>query len=270
MEKPMVAPAHNREFGPEVAAAWVERWDAQQEGYIADREERFAVLADIVAAALAEVAEPVIVDLGCGPGSLSARLATRMPGATFIGVDTNPLLLGLAAAHYGSVATWLRADLADPGWADALPPTIHAAVSTTALHWMRRDQLAELYRTLAARTAPGGVLANGDHLTLADQGLTALADAVKAGRAARTGVTDREDWPSWWAAVAADDRLDALTAERDLPGTRTGSGPDDVERHHGSNQLSVTDHVDLLRAAGYTAAAPLWQVGDDHIVVGLR
>ncbi|MDT7683250.1 MAG: hypothetical protein QOG57_3560, partial [Pseudonocardiales bacterium] len=61
-----------------------------------------------------------------------------------------------------------------------------------------------------------------------------------------------------------------LTAERDVPGTRTGSGPDDVERHHGSNQLSVTDHVDLLRAAGYTAAAALWQVGDDHIVVGLR
>jgi hypothetical protein len=183
------------------------------------------------------------------PGVLavSARLATRMPGATFIGVDANPLLLGLAAAHYGSVATWLRADLADPGWADALPPTIHAAVSTTALHWMRRD-----------------------HLTLADQGLTALGNAVKAGRAARAGVADREDWPSWWAAVAADDRLDALTAERDLPGTRTGSGPDDVERHHGSNQLSVTDHVDLLRAAGYTAAAPLWQVGDDHIVVGLR
>jgi hypothetical protein len=28
--------------------------------------------------------------------------------------------------------------------------------------------------------------------------------------------------------------------------------------------------VNLLRTAGYTATAPLWQVGDDHIVVGLR
>jgi SAM-dependent methyltransferase len=266
----MVAPAHNREFGPEVAREWVERWDAQQEGYIVDREERFAVLADIVATALAEVAEPVIVDLGCGPGSLAARLAVRIPAATFIGVDTNPLLLGLAATHYGSVATWLRADLADPDWAAALPPTIHAAVSTTALHWMHRDQLAQLYRTLAARTAPGGVLANGDHLTLADPALTALGDAVKAGRATRAEVTGREDWPSWWAAAAADDRLDALAAERDLPGSRSESGTGDAERHHGSNRLSITDHVELLRAAGYTAAAPLWQVGDDHIVVGLR
>ena len=60
------------------AAEWVARWDAQQEGYIADREERFAVLGDAVAAALADVAEPVVVDLGCGPGSLSARLARAL------------------------------------------------------------------------------------------------------------------------------------------------------------------------------------------------
>ena len=43
-----------------------------------------------------------------------------------------------------------------------------------------------------------------------------------------------------------------------------------AEHHHGSNRLSVTDHVRLLRAAGYSAAAPLWQVGDDQIVVARR
>ncbi|HEX4361914.1 MAG TPA: class I SAM-dependent methyltransferase [Pseudonocardia sp.] len=291
----MAAPVNDAPIAPSVAAEWLDRWDAQQEGYVADREERFAVLADIVAAAVDGVPNPLVVDLGCGPGSLAARLATRLPGATFVGVDADPLLLGLARSHYGSLATWVRADLADPSWADALPGPIHAAVSTTALHWLLPDRLAALYRTLAEHTAPGGVFANGDHLGLADDGLAALGDAVGAGRAVRAGVAGREEWGDWWDAALHDERLAAIAAGRARPraaSTLANDAPDTgdahahstdahstdehstdehstdgAEHHHGSNRLSVTDHVRLLRAAGYSAAAPLWQVGDDQIVV---
>jgi len=266
----MAAPVHSDRIAPEVAAEWMSRWDAQQEGYIADREERFAVLADIVAAAVGAVPNPLVVDLGCGPGSLAARLAARLPGATFIGVDADALLLGLARSHYGSIATWVQADLADPSWAEALPGPIHAAVSTTALHWLLPDQLATLYRTLAERTAPGGIFANGDHLALADDGLTALGEAVGTGRAERAEVTGREEWAAWWDAVLTDERLGAITAGRRRPRAATGGNTDGAEHHHGSNRLSITDHVALLRAAGYPAAAPLWQVGDDQIVVARR
>ncbi|OLT16976.1 hypothetical protein BJF78_13655 [Pseudonocardia sp. CNS-139] len=65
----------------DVAAAWIDRWDAQQTRYIADREERFAVIGDVVAHALGPAGDPVVLDVGCGPGSLSARLAHRLPGA---------------------------------------------------------------------------------------------------------------------------------------------------------------------------------------------
>jgi len=236
-----------------------------------------------------------VVDLGCGPGSLAARLATRLPGATFVGVDADPLLLGLARSHYGSLATWVQADLADPSWADALPGPIHAAVSTTALHWLLPDRLAALYRTLAEHTAPGGVFANGDHLGLADDGLAALGDAVSAGRAVRAGVAGREQWGDWWDAALHDERLAAIAAGRARPraaSTLANDAPDTgdtdehsadergadgasadehsadgAEHHHGSNRLGVTDHVRLLRTAGYSVAAPLWQVGDDQIVV---
>lgn len=231
--------------------------DAQQEGYIADREERFAVLGDAVAAALAEVAEPVVVDLGCGPGSLSARLARRLPTATLIGVDANPLLIGLARARYGGSARWELADLGEPDWADTLPDVIHAAVSSTALHWMPAEQLAGLYRVLAQRTAPGGVFANADHLGLADTGLAGTADAVASGRAARAGVADRESWVDWWQAALADPRLLSL-------------GRAEAQHHHGGNRLTVTEHAELLRAAGYTCAAPVWQVGTDQVLVALR
>ncbi|HWN31226.1 MAG TPA: class I SAM-dependent methyltransferase [Pseudonocardia sp.] len=279
----MATPANEVRIVPEAAAEWMDRWDAQQEGYVADREERFAVLSDIVAAAVAGVPNPLVVDLGCGPGSLAARLSRRLPGATFVGVDADPLLLAMARSHYGSVATWVEADLADPSWADALPGPIHAAVSTTALHWLLPDRLAALYGVLAERTAPGGVFANGDHLALADDGLTSLGEAVGAGRAVRAGVSGREEWAAWWDAVLADERLSAVTAGRGRPRAASSSAQDasggaaseevssdKTEHHHGSNRLSVTDHVELLRAAGYSAAAPLWQVGDDQVVVARR
>ena len=34
---------------PAVATAWLRRWDAQQEHYIADRELRFTVIGDVLA-----------------------------------------------------------------------------------------------------------------------------------------------------------------------------------------------------------------------------
>ena len=179
----------------DVAVEWIDRWDAQQEGYVPDREERFAVLADLVEHAVREVAEPVVVDLGCGPGSLAARIAERVPRALIVGVDADPLLVELARGRYGDLARWSVADLATDGWAATLPGPVHAAVSTTALHWMLPEQLAGLYRTVAAHTAPGGLLANGDHLAVAD-GLDGLAGAVAAGagppvRRDRAGGLDR-------------------------------------------------------------------------------
>ena len=255
----------------DAAAEWIARWDAQQEGFIAFREERFAVHADAVAAALEGVREPVVVDLGCGPGSLTARLADRLPNAVFIGVDADPLLLGLAEAHYGDTARWVRADLADPSWTEALPPVVHASVSTTALHWMGRDALAGLYRSLAERTAPGGVFANADHMPLPDERMNALAEAVGHGRIGRAGAGDREGWEQWWDAALADERLAPIRADERPTAQTTEDAPTGVaEHHHGSNLLSAADHLELLRGAGFSSAAVLWQAGDDHLVAAVR
>ena len=257
--------ADNRDLVVDPAAAeyWIDRWDSQQEGFIPDREERFAVLGDAVAAALDGTDAPVLVDLGCGPGSLTARLAQRLPGAVFIGVDADPLLLALARSRYGDTATWIQADLADPEWITVLPGTIHAAVSSTALHWMDRGSLAALYTALAARTAPGGVFANADHMPLPDR-LTALSAAVHSGRTRRAGVAGREGWAAWWEAALSDPRLSPASAGRPRPSA------DASAHHHGTNALTAADHTRLLHTAGYASAAPLWQTADDHIITAIR
>ena len=102
------------------ARHWLDRWDRQQEFYMVDREERFAVIADVVEATCGP--EPLIVDLGVGPGSLSIRLLDRMPRARVVGIDADPLLLGLARTAYGD-RRGLRLvdhDLRLPGWLDEI------------------------------------------------------------------------------------------------------------------------------------------------------
>src|ERR1700733_6132689 len=89
------------ELDPAAARDWIARWDRQQEVYLPDREERFTALIDAVEAGAGR-SDPLVIDLGCGPGSLAVRLLDRLPRATVIAIDTDPLLLALArGAHPG-------------------------------------------------------------------------------------------------------------------------------------------------------------------------
>ncbi|WP_375487350.1 class I SAM-dependent methyltransferase [uncultured Jatrophihabitans sp.] len=248
------------------ARHWLDRWDRQQEFYVADREERFAVIADVVAAS-ADGVEPVVVDLGCGPGSLSVRLLDRLPGARVVAVDADPLLLGLARVAYADRPGLqiVEHDLRDAGWADAVgvrPGTVDAIVSTTALHWLTRTELSALYRSCADLLRPGGVLIDGDHLDEpADRPrLRTLTRSVRDARAARVRTGDAEDWRSWWDAVAAAPELEQFATER---------GVRPIE-HAVPDTPTVADHGALLHAAGFAEVGTVWQVGDDRVLVGVR
>ncbi|MDN5855646.1 MAG: class I SAM-dependent methyltransferase [Pseudonocardia sp.] len=248
------------------AHRWLERWDRQQEHYIADREERFAVIADVVVAAV-ERPDPLIVDLGAGPGSLSVRLLDRIPAATVVAVDADPLLLGLARAAY-SDRPGLRIvdhDLRDPGWVEALelPRRPDAFAATTALHWLTRDQLAEVYRFCATALAPEGILVNGDHFQESPDirpQIGALLAHVARGRAARVGLPGREDWGSWWEAVATAPEL------ADIRGDQGGQ----PIQHDVPETPSLDGHLDLLHSAGFTESGTVWQHGDDRVLVAVH
>ncbi|GAT68727.1 methyltransferase [Planomonospora sphaerica] len=104
----------------ELARAWLRRWDARQERYVADREGRFTVIGDVLVHALAGCARPFVLDLGCGPGSLSVRVAGRLPSAQVVGVDSDPLLLALARGACPRAVRFVEADLRLPGWSALL------------------------------------------------------------------------------------------------------------------------------------------------------
>jgi len=84
----------NTEMQPEIDwAEWLKRWDAQQEGYVPEREACFTAMFDALAELLP--ASFVALDLACGPGSISQRLLARFPDAQAIAVDIDPVMLAV-------------------------------------------------------------------------------------------------------------------------------------------------------------------------------
>ena len=260
------APAVDRDQ----AARWISRWEAQQEWFLPDREERFTVLIDAVEAGAGRP-DPLVLDLGCGPGSLAVRLLDRIPAARVAAIDTDPLLLALGRAAHGDRPglRFADQDLRVPGWAGrlGLSRAADAAVSTTALHWLSAGELWAMYAELATVLRPGGLLLDGDHL-LEDEaavpGLARLGDAVSE-RAVRRQVDGqegtREDWKTWWEAATAAPELVGPAAER---ARRRLS-----EDHHGSESVLLNQHVAALRAAGFAEIGTLWQYGENRVLCAI-
>jgi SAM-dependent methyltransferase len=250
----------------DIARDWIFRWDRQQEGYLTDREERFTVLIDAVEAHVARP-DPLVLDLGCGPGSLASRLLDRLPDAAVVAIDTEPLLLALArgANPRRPGLRFADLDLRTPGWAAALEldRAADAAVSTTALHWIDEAGLRTAYGELASVLRPGGIFLDGDHLAADSPGLFALEQALSRRAAQRRfGDAPPEDWRQWWDAAAADPALTGL-----VPDHPNGDGAAD---HHGSESLHLATHVEALHGAGFTEIGTLWQHGNDRLLCALR
>jgi len=97
-----------------------------------------------------------IVDLGCGTGSLTRRVAARWPDAGVTGLDSSAAMLARARAEpRGEDITWIEADIGTWTSDPADPPDL--IVSNAALHWVGDHDT--LFPRLLNALAPGGVLA---------------------------------------------------------------------------------------------------------------
>ena len=243
------------------AALWVERWERQQERYAIDREERFTVVGDVVEHVTTGRPQPLVIDLGCGPGSLAVRLSQRLPDAHIVAVDMDPLLLELGRTLEPGVVRYVEAVIGEEGWTTALglDGPLDAAVSTTALHYLPDQILQNVYTQLAGILRPGGVLVNADHLL--QEGAADIAAHVGRKRAGRQHAFAHEDWESRWAAAEQDPELAALFLERRRRTAHSGSR---------DNGLTMNRHAQMLHRAGFSQVGSVWQVGNSCVLVAVR
>ena len=120
--------------------------------YLQFADERSRPFTDLLARVGAT--EPAtVVDLGCGPGQLTAGLAERWPTATVLGVDSSSAMVARAQQHAGDRVQFVEGDLRT--WSPTAP--VDVLVSNATLQWVP-DHRALLPRLLAA-LRPGGWLA---------------------------------------------------------------------------------------------------------------
>ncbi len=100
-----------------------------------------------------------MVDLGCGPGQLTATLVDRWPEADIFGLDSSPEMIGAAQTNVrprlkfeiGDLCEWAkRPDTADNTLIDVI-------VSNATLQWVPGH--VEFFAALVDKLSPNGVFA---------------------------------------------------------------------------------------------------------------
>ncbi|MBV9099919.1 MAG: class I SAM-dependent methyltransferase [Candidatus Dormibacteraeota bacterium] len=243
-------------------ASWLRRWDAQQQLHIPDREARFTAMVDALVAFVGT--SPRLLDLGCGPGSLSARVLQRMPDAEIVAIDTDPVLLTIGR---GALAGHERLHFVDADmrgdWTSQLPlePPFDAAISTTALHWLGLPELLRLYGTLAQLLRPRGVLLDGDRLDFDHDQRTIAAVSREVQPEWPPTPEGAEDYDTWWSAAMSEPALADSAAER-------------KRRHHDhphdNDAQSYEFHRAALLAAGFAEVGTIWQRLANRVLLAVR
>ena len=131
------------------------RWDPEVYGRWAN--ERARPFTDLLARV--DLSGPgLVVDLGCGPGGLTASLARRWPAARVVGVDSSAEMIAAArsldAEDVVDRVRFVQADLRE--WTPDAP--VDVLVSNAVLQWVP-DHLDLLPTFVSWLAAPGGVLA---------------------------------------------------------------------------------------------------------------
>ena len=239
-------------------------WDRQQSAYIASREARFDALMDILA--LQFERDFSLLELGCGPASLTRRLLQRFPSVHVTAVDFDPVMLAIARETllpFGDRVRILSADLALPSWQEkivGLRP--QAIVSSTALHWLMPDRQHALHCEIQSLLADNGVFLNADHqrfnpAEVNKKALSERHDALTQQQAWDNGVVD---WDAWFTLAKEIPEIAQLIPAREAVFSGRPVPP----------PTSLTFQLASLSQAGFQETGTLWQLMDDYLIAGWK
>ena len=156
-------------------AGGADGWDPEQYGrFSAEREQPWRDLVGL----LQPTGDPVLADLGCGDGRLTALVQERLGATGALGVDRSPAMLAAASGHRASGLRFEQGDIA----AFERPGQFDVVLANASLQWVP-DHDAVLGRWRASLRRRGQlavqVPANADHpahLLAAELGAEVLAD----------------------------------------------------------------------------------------------
>ncbi|WP_432835496.1 methyltransferase domain-containing protein [Dactylosporangium sp. CA-092794] len=142
-------------------------WDPQQYNRFA--EERARPFRELVAR-IPTTQAVAVVDLGCGPGTMTATLAERWSDAAVLGIDSSPDMIVAASERQ---TAQLRFQLGDAGQWRPQRGSVDVIVANASLQWV--DDHETLLPAWAAGLDDGGTLAFQVPVSTFDPGFGGIA-----------------------------------------------------------------------------------------------
>lgn len=223
----------------------LDAWEEMSAGYLPGRRELIDALVDEL---LARPSAVTVLDLGSGPGTLLAHLATCVPDLVAVGIDHDPVLLQLASTHLNSIrppCTLIDAPLNSPWWDhNALDDGVDIVVAMLVLHYFPAEQWTTLFAQVRHVLRPGGCFAVID---------------VTSEQHHRPQSSTAIDWATWWS-IAASSGLPGL--EERFTERRERHAPEPAEFHP---DLATLGRIAL--ATGFAALDVPLEVGPGYLAV---
>jgi SAM-dependent methyltransferase len=140
---------------------FAEPWDAMQRKHNPFPDDQVDTI--LRASSVLDLPTPQILDLGCGPGILGKHLIRIRPQTQYFGADGDPLMLAALQSLLPDANVHpLHIDLRKPSWMLQYQGKFDSVVSLTALHWLSKDHLKQLFKAIHEVLKPGGRLVIGD------------------------------------------------------------------------------------------------------------
>jgi ubiquinone/menaquinone biosynthesis C-methylase UbiE len=133
-------------------SAWPEVWSALYDAMDLDRTPHLAFYTALVTPQTRS-----LLDLGCGTGSITVKIAEAMaPGGRVVGVDLSPKMIEIAAERAPQFE-WAVADICDPGVEGSFDLIVICFHTLQALQ--EDSQIHRAFAAISRLLAPGGCFA---------------------------------------------------------------------------------------------------------------
>jgi ubiquinone/menaquinone biosynthesis C-methylase UbiE len=194
------------------SASYVESWITNDVTRDSERQPLLRRTADLLPVARDQ---PVrVLDIGGGYGMLTREVLEAFPQAIVVLQDLSEAMLDQSRgrlAEYAARLRFVRADLRDPGWVDAVGGPFDAVVSSIAIHNVREsDVIRKIYQQVYELVTPGGAFFNLDFV-IPDPDPTDLDESPDDQGESRSGATVADQLN--WLAEAGFQRVELLLQE---------------------------------------------------------
>ena len=241
---------------------WFERWEQMQNGYIPERRQRFNLMLEFPG--FPKNAKIKILDLGCGPGSLSFCALEHFPAARVTAIDADPVLLAMGqkvSESFSRKMLFIHYDLCRPDWWESHVGKFDLVLSATALHWLNAQHLGRTYQRIFRVLKPGGCFLNSDHVADDDPKIQARFRRILQSRQKQSFAKNAaDDWDSFWNGLES--AIGKTIFKKVRARRAIWEGTDDGQPRH--------FHFSTLKRCGFSEVFQVWQDLGEAIIAARK